>query len=141
MIIYEKSYAKESLESYLYWADIGKRNFIICTTNIYLFKVSKSRYMLARYSTYLFYEQQGSVATPQSCLYFRVFQGSKLLNGCLVVWLNKQILKVFPDFFSGFTIDIYSSFPIKHKTMGFSRISFAGLLPKMFYLIFILNPK
>ena len=33
----------------------------------------------------LFYKQLGSDLSPQSCLYFQSFQGSELLNGCLVV--------------------------------------------------------
>ena len=33
----------------------------------------------------IFYKQQGSGFSLQSCLYFQVFCGSKLLNGCLVV--------------------------------------------------------
>ena len=32
-----------------------------------------------------FYKQLGPGITPQSCLYFEVVWGSKLLNGCLVV--------------------------------------------------------
>ena len=32
-----------------------------------------------------FYKQLGSGLSPQSCSYFQVFWGSKLLNGCLVV--------------------------------------------------------
>ena len=37
----------------------------------------------------------GSGPSPQSCLYYQDFQGSKLPNGCLVNWPNKQILSVF----------------------------------------------
>ena len=33
-----------------------------------------------------FYKELGSGLSPQSCLYFQGFRGSKLLNGCLVVW-------------------------------------------------------
>ena len=37
--------------------------------------------------TYTFvYKQVGSGPSPQSCLYFQGFWGSKLFNGCLVVW-------------------------------------------------------
>ena len=35
-------------------------------------------------------------------MYFQDFQGSKLLNGCFVVWPNKQILSVIRLFFSMF---------------------------------------
>ena len=38
--------------------------------------------------------------STQSCLYFEGFQGSKLLNGCSVLWRNKQTLSVFQWFFS-----------------------------------------
>ena len=40
------------------------------------------------------------VSNPQSCLYFRNFQGSKSFNGCLVVWSNKQIFSDFQSFFN-----------------------------------------
>ena len=36
------------------------------------------------YNTF-FYKQLGSGLSPQSCLYFQDFWGSKRLNGCLVV--------------------------------------------------------
>ena len=32
-----------------------------------------------------FYKQLGSGRSPQSCLYFQDFQGSKLLNSCLAI--------------------------------------------------------
>ena len=34
---------------------------------------------------FLFYKQLGPILSLQSCLYFQVFLGSKLLDGCLVV--------------------------------------------------------
>ena len=43
----------------------------------------------------LFYNRLGSTSSPKGCLYFQDFQDSKLLNGCLVVSPNKQILSVF----------------------------------------------
>lgn len=44
-------------------------------------------------STYTFL--QAITVRPRSCLYFRDLLGSKLLNVCLVVWSNKQILIIF----------------------------------------------
>ena len=44
-------------------------------------------------STYTFL--QAITVRPRSCLYFQDFLGSKLLNVCLVVWSNKQILSIF----------------------------------------------
>ena len=41
------------------------------------------------------YNQLGSGPSPQSYLYSQDFQGSKLLNGCFLVWPNKQVLSVF----------------------------------------------
>lgn len=52
------------------------------------------------WSMLFFYKQLGSGNNPQSCLYFKDFQGSKCLNGCLAVWPNKQILGVLHLFFS-----------------------------------------
>ena len=48
----------------------------------------------------LFYKQIGLGTCPQSWLYTQDFQGSNLLNGCLIVWPNKQILNVFLWFFN-----------------------------------------
>ena len=53
---------------------------------------------------HLFYKQLGSGPCFQSCLHFQDFQGSELLNGCLVFWPNKQILSLF-QWFSAFLID------------------------------------
>ena len=39
--------------------------------------------------------QLGSGRSPQSCLYFRGFQGSKLLNGCLAWFLVGPIKNVY----------------------------------------------
>ena len=41
---------------------------------------------------YNFYKQIESCPSPQTCLYFKDFQGSKLLIDCVVVSPNKQIL-------------------------------------------------
>ena len=40
----------------------------------------------------LFYTQLGSARIPQSCLFFQDFRGSKLLNGCLIVWPSNLCL-------------------------------------------------
>ena len=47
----------------------------------------------------LFNKQLRLGRSPQSCLYFQDFQCSKLLNGCLVPWLNKQNFKCIPVIF------------------------------------------
>ena len=52
------------------------------------------------FEIYFFYKQLGSCSNPQSYLYLQGFQGSELLNACLVVWPYKQILSVFQKFFS-----------------------------------------
>ena len=39
-------------------------------------------------------EELGLGSSSQNCSYFGVFEGSKLLNSCLVVWANKQMLRV-----------------------------------------------
>ena len=44
----------------------------------------------------LFYKQLGSYHSPQSCFCFQDFQ----LDGCLVVWPNKQILSILQWFYS-----------------------------------------
>ena len=43
--------------------------------------------------TLFFYKQLGSGLSPKGCLYFQGFWGSKLLNGCLVVWPNNLCLQ------------------------------------------------
>ena len=54
------------------------------------FKGNKSQQFIST-KIYL-YKQLGSGPCPQSSLYFQDFQGSKLLNGCIVVWSNKKIM-------------------------------------------------
>ena len=46
----------------------------------------------------IFFQQLVSDPSPKGCQYFRGFQGSKLLNGYLVVWPNNQMLRIFPWF-------------------------------------------
>ena len=47
-----------------------------------------------------FNKELGSGPRSESCLFFQGFHYSKLLNGCLLVWPNKQVLSVFQWFFS-----------------------------------------
>ena len=49
---------------------------------------------------FFIHKQQESGPSPESYLYFQDFQGSKLLNGFLVVWSNKKILIELQWFFS-----------------------------------------
>ena len=44
------------------------------------------------------YKKLGSGLSPQSCLYFQGFWGSKLLNGCLVVWPSKHVYEEYSNF-------------------------------------------
>ena len=60
------------------------------------FEVSSAS--ISRKYTY-FYKQLMSSPRLQSCFWIWDFQGSKLLSGCLVVWPNKQTLRIFPWFF------------------------------------------
>ena len=60
------------------------------------FEVSSAS--ISRKYTY-FYKQLMSGPILQSCFWIWDFQGSKLLSGCLVVWPNKQTLRIFPWFF------------------------------------------
>ena len=62
--------------------------------------------------TYFFYKQLGSGLSPQSCLYVQGFGGSKLLNGCFVVWPSNLCLQEIQQF-RGFKIDFY---PFKHQS-------------------------
>ena len=47
---------------------------------------------------FFFNKQLGLGPSPQSCLHFHDFQGSKLLSICLAVWPNKHFSCVFPRF-------------------------------------------
>ena len=51
-------------------------------------------YMTVPLIHYFFYKQLGSDLSPQRCLYFQGFWGSKLLNGCFVVLPSKICLRV-----------------------------------------------
>ena len=52
------------------------------------------------------YKQLGSDLSPQSCLYFQSYRGSKSVNGCLVVWPSNLCLWGI-QWFSEFKIDIF----------------------------------
>ena len=54
-----------------------------------------------------FYKQLASGLSSQSYLYFQGFYGSKLLDGCLVVWPSNLCLRGILQF-SGFKTDIYN---------------------------------
>ena len=45
-----------------------------------------------------FYKQLGSGLSPQSCLHFQAAWGSKLLNGCLVIWSRNLCLQEYSSF-------------------------------------------
>ena len=55
---------------------------------------------------HFFCKQLRSGLSPQNCLYFQGFWGTKLLNGCFVVWPSTLCLREM-QYFSGFKIDIY----------------------------------
>ena len=65
-----------------------------------------SRFALSNVIHLFFCKQLESGLSPQSCLYFQGFWGSKLLNGCFVVWQSDPYLRGIEQF-SGFKIDIY----------------------------------
>ena len=70
--------------------------------------VSENQALYYRYSfwiTLFFYKQHGPRLSPQSCLNFPGFQGSELLNGCLVVLPSNLCLRGIQKF-SRFKIDI-----------------------------------
>ena len=78
---------------------------------------------------------RNSGLNPQSCLYFQGFQGSKLLNGCLVLGPRDPFLR-----FLGFKIYIYEFRCIfrltailrlfEGKTLFFFNMQFLLLLSK-----------
>ena len=63
--------------------------------------------MILGYCNKLFFYKElvGSALSPQSCLYFQGFQGSNLLNVCLVVLPSNLCLRGI-EWFSGFKINI-----------------------------------
>ena len=91
-----------------------------------------------------FYKQLESGLSPESCLYFHGFRGSKSLNDCLVVWPRKhkfpwfdQVTYVFEecnnsqDSKSIFMIWDFKIFPI----MLLRQLNFGALsVSKVFYV-------
>ena len=61
--------------------------------------------------TNFFYKQLGSGLSPQFCLYFDGFWGSKLLNGCLEVDVCEEYID-FQDSKLIFMISDFEIFPI-----------------------------
>ena len=66
----------------LYWKIIWWKSSSFLQCNI--FTPRTLSWMMKHRLHWLFYKQLGSCLNPQSCLYFKCFRGSKLLNGCLV---------------------------------------------------------
>ena len=87
--------------------------FIIKSRSFVLNSIISSRvndeklFYYAQFTIHLFFHQQlGRGLSPQSCLYFQGFGGSKLLNSCLVVWPSNLCLRGIRQF-SGFKFNIY----------------------------------
>ena len=76
----------------------GKNYWVTQNFRVLFDKKAKSNLKLLKDKIHFFYKQLGSRPSRQSCLYFQDFQGSMLLNDCLVVWPNKQILSIFQWF-------------------------------------------
>ena len=51
----------------------------------FFFRIDKLQEILFFQQILFFYKQVGSGLSPQICLYFQGFRGSKLLNDCLIV--------------------------------------------------------
>ena len=81
------------------------------------FQTNTEQIPFSLYSVYIFiislqdtlicyYKHLGSYLSPQSCLHFQCFWDSKLLNGCLVVWLSNLCLRRIQHF-SGIKAYVY----------------------------------
>ena len=75
------------------------------------------------YTYFLFNKQLGLALRPQSCLYFKGFRCSKLLNGCLLVRLRKLCLRGM-QLFSGFKIDIHDKWFWNFPSNAFETAGF-----------------
>ena len=73
-----------------------KKQKIVCL--IFYFNTICKRYTVTKQITYFFYKQLGSGLSPQSCLFFQVAWGLKLLNGCLLVWPSNLCLQEYSNF-------------------------------------------
>ena len=71
---------------------IKYNNMWICYCNILCIRSRKGGIVKRDTLHLFFYKQLGLDFSPQSCLYFQNFQGSKLLNGYLVVWPSNLCL-------------------------------------------------
>ena len=78
-----------------YWPKYKKQK-IVCL--IFYFNTICKRYTVTKQITYFFYKQLGSGLNPQSCLFFQVAWGLKLLNGCLLVWPSNLCLQEYSNF-------------------------------------------
>ena len=56
------------------------------------------KYFDKKVYTLFLYKQLGSSLSPQNCLYIQGFLGSRLLNGCLIVWPITYVCEEFNDF-------------------------------------------
>ena len=79
-------------------------------------------------STPIFYKQLGSGLSPQSCFYFQVAWGSKLLNGCLVVWPSNLCVQEYSNFEDSKPQLFYAYY--KGKTPLFFNLWFLFLFSK-----------
>ena len=73
-------------------------SFVICLRITILPTYIKHNLMGSSFQLYYTFLEATRVRPQTSKL--QIFQGSKLLNGCLGVWPNKQILSLFQGFFS-----------------------------------------
>ena len=82
--------------------------------------------LIRKYTLCFFYKQLGSSLSPQNCLHFQGFWGSKLLNGSLVVWPSNLYLwgiQWFSGFKTDFTVIDFKFFP----KMLFRQLNFGVL--------------
>ena len=87
-------------------------------------KLYLENFLLILVLCFYFHEwNQTSFAGPssQNCLYFQDFQGSDLLNVCLVVWPNSSLIQILIMFqwFPSFVIDM--SYTVSQRSKQFLR--------------------
>ena len=92
------------------------------------------------YTLFFFLNRQlGSGPSPQSCLYFQDFQGSKVLKICFEVWPNTNILSLF-KWFSAYVI--YMLFTVSQKSKQFLwNWSPSYLHNRLMYLIWLIDNR
>ena len=83
------------LECFRIWLLSPKKTCIYTKFNFLLTTVNHPASVMELFGTIhsFLYKQLGLGHRPQRCLYFRRFWGSKLLNGCLVVWPSTLCLQ------------------------------------------------